>query len=239
MDNINILIVEDNNINRRIISQIIKGIGFTPIEAENGKVALDLLEKHDIAYILMDLVMPVMDGYEATKKIKETKDIPVIAISADTYSHLTDKMISSGIDAVLSKPLNKDDLLQTMYALNEKKESNTFSYTIFNKHEFENFLTDKAVRKEIVQTFIDEEKNDTNKLTRAFQSEDIDTIYNAVHYMKGSFSYIKANTLFELSKTILDSCKQKQLKTVLSYQDELMKKYHTLLSELRSYLKDT
>lgn len=236
MDNFNILIVEDNNINRRIISNIIKSLGFEPIEAENGQKALAILDTTEVAYILMDLMMPVMDGYEASRKIKETKDTPIIAISADQYSHLTDRMIDAKIDAVLSKPINKDDLLQTMYALNEKKESNTDTYTIFNKRAFEQFLTDESVRLEIAKTFIDEEPNDSKRLNIAFESENLDTIYNAVHYMKGSFSYIKANTLFELSKVILDQCKNKNLQKVLSYQDELLKKYNQLLTELKSYI---
>lgn len=239
-ENINILIVEDNNINRRIISNIIKGLGFDPIEAENGREALRVLQSKTVSYILMDLLMPVMDGYEATKLIKssDSKNVPIIAISADQYSHLTDKMIEVGFDAVLSKPINKDDLLQTMYELNERSESKTVSYQIFNPRDFEAFLTDPALRKEIAQTFVNEATHDTRKLTKAFDSKDLDDINNAVHYMKGSFSYVKANALFTLSKTILDICKANKLEEVLDYQDELFKKYNQLLTELQFYLNN-
>lgn len=237
-DSINILIVEDNNINRRIISNIIKSLGFDPLEAENGREALRVLQSEKVSYILMDLLMPVMDGYQATKEIKKSanKNIPIIAISADQYSHLTEEMIAAGFDAVLSKPINKDDLLQTMYGLNEKKESNYTSYQVFNPVAFEQFLTDPDLRKEIVQTFLNEKNHDTKRLTKAFDSEVIDDIYNAVHYMKGSFSYLKSDTLFTLSKTILDECKSNNLDVVLKYKDELFKKYNKLLTELQFYM---
>ncbi len=234
---VNILIVEDNNINRKIISSMIRSIGFIPIEAENGREALILLQTTSVSYILMDLLMPVMDGKEATKEIRKNGlNVPIIAISADQYSSLTPELKSLGFNDVLSKPIDKDELLKTLYRVNESIESNVVNYKIFSPRDFEEFLTDPELRKEIASTFVNEQPHDTKKLTAAFDSKDIDKIYNAVHYMKGSFSYVKASSLFDLSKEILDVCKKNDLDTVFSYKDELFKKYNQLLTEIQFYL---
>ena len=108
-----ILIVEDNLINMKIASTIIKNMGHNYIEAYNGLEALETLEKKNVDLILMDIQMPILNGYDATKKIREDEkhnDIPIIAMTA--YSMVGDRelFLESGMDDYISKPYSNKTL---------------------------------------------------------------------------------------------------------------------------------
>ena len=84
--------------------------------AMNGKEAIQAFKNHKVDMILMDLMMPEMNGYEATKKIRELdSNIPILAMSANAYSEDVKKCLDVGMNAHISKPLNKDILYQTIF----------------------------------------------------------------------------------------------------------------------------
>jgi signal transduction histidine kinase/CheY-like chemotaxis protein len=107
-----ILIVDDIDINRTLIQQYLKKQPFKLIQAKNGEEALDCLSKEHFDVVLMDIKMPIMDGYEATKRIKVSYDIPVIAITASvltTGSDNVNKLFNSFLENPLSaKTLNAE-----------------------------------------------------------------------------------------------------------------------------------
>ncbi len=103
----NILLVEDVPTNQFIIKSILNDLGCNVEIAENGKVAIDKVQNHQYDAVFMDCHMPVMDGYEATKKIRKL-DINqpfIIALTANAFKEDEDKCLASGMDAFLSKPL--------------------------------------------------------------------------------------------------------------------------------------
>ena len=105
-----IIITDDIFTNRLLLSEIISDLGHECLEAENGKVAIELLQKHDdIDLILMDIEMPVMNGLEATKYIREKiappkNKIPVIALTAHNPKIFFDDYRDVGFDQLLTKP---------------------------------------------------------------------------------------------------------------------------------------
>lgn len=110
-----ILIVEDNEMNRDMLSRRLVRYGYDTIIAIDGEEALDKAstEKPDI--ILMDLSLPKIDGWEATRRIKsdpETSKIPVIALTAHALSEDRDKALAAGCDDYEIKPLDFPKLLQ-------------------------------------------------------------------------------------------------------------------------------
>lgn len=117
-----ILLVEDNEINMEIETEILKGLGFAIDQAENGKIAVEKMQQAkpgDYAFILMDIQMPVMNGRQATKAIRKLADetlsrIPIIALSADAFESDRRKSIESGMDAHLAKPIDIPLLLETV-----------------------------------------------------------------------------------------------------------------------------
>ncbi len=109
----NILIVEDNPMNQFLAQTIFENEGYTIGIAENGLEAIDILKKQTFDLILMDLMMPIMNGYDATKKIREDLklDITIIAVTADVTSNVKEKCLDAGMNDYISKPYNGDELI--------------------------------------------------------------------------------------------------------------------------------
>lgn len=112
-----ILLVEDNEINQQVAQEILEQAGFNVQIAENGKKALERVKQHNFAALLMDLQMPVMNGYEATAEIRkdpELKDLPIIAMTADVMKHDREKVFESGMNDYVTKPIDLDHLFSTL-----------------------------------------------------------------------------------------------------------------------------
>ncbi|MFC5047376.1 response regulator [Aquimarina hainanensis] len=114
-EKINVLLVEDNKVNQLITEKIITNYGFRCDSANDGEEAVALAAKNEYALILMDVMMPKMDGFEATKHIKgNNKDIPVVALTALSEELNKKKFNEVGIEEVLNKPVNPEKLYQTI-----------------------------------------------------------------------------------------------------------------------------
>lgn len=101
-----ILVVEDEPMSVRVIQQILKTYQFELIIAHNGLDAIEKFKHQDISLVIMDLYMPEMDGFEASKRIKQiSKDTPIIVISTTTIAE-EELQKDIGIDYLLTKPLN-------------------------------------------------------------------------------------------------------------------------------------
>jgi signal transduction histidine kinase len=127
-ENVKILVAEDNPINKFLIVKVLKGWNIFADVVENGKEALDKLAENDYDLILMDTFMPVMNGLEATRLIREgyvegKKDIPVITFSAAVMENDKKAAIDAGADDVLSKPFELGILHQKIIQFTEKKYS--------------------------------------------------------------------------------------------------------------------
>lgn len=112
-----ILIVEDNDLNRKLLETILIRLNHEVITAENGMIAIELAKKHIPDLVLMDLRMPVLDGYKATKIITNEDTlthIPVVAISANSSETDIKKAFESGCRQYLKKPLKKAHLLEIL-----------------------------------------------------------------------------------------------------------------------------
>jgi signal transduction histidine kinase/ActR/RegA family two-component response regulator len=119
-----ILYVEDNLMNQKVMSLVLKTFGIAPVIAANGKEALVLLEESDFDVVLMDFRMPVMDGFEATTRIRSSESrvrnpqIPIIGITADVFDESTKRGLDCGMNAILAKPLENDKLLAILKSYN-------------------------------------------------------------------------------------------------------------------------
>jgi len=115
-----ILVAEDNKINFFVANRFLEGWGVIVKHAENGQLALELLEKEDFDLILMDLQMPVMDGIEATKIIRESQNpkinsIPIVALTAAIMSESHDKIDKLSINDYVLKPFKPHDLFARIH----------------------------------------------------------------------------------------------------------------------------
>jgi CheY-like chemotaxis protein len=113
LQNVNVLLVEDNEINQELASVILMDAGIHVVIASNGEEALSLVKRQNFDVILMDVQMPVMDGFETTRLIREDttlSKIPIIAMTANVYTEIKDKCIQVGMNGYISKPFNRSDL---------------------------------------------------------------------------------------------------------------------------------
>ena len=120
-----ILLVEDNELNAEIAKTVLEDIGALITRAENGQQALELFKEkpaETFDVILMDLMMPVMDGYTATRKIRElersdAKTVPIIAMTANAFQEDAEKCIAVGMNAHLAKPLDIEKMKKTIKSI--------------------------------------------------------------------------------------------------------------------------
>ena len=115
-----ILIVEDDDASRKMLAKRLKTVGYKLMTAANGKegVKKAVLERPEL--IIMDMAMPVMDGWEATKMLKtypETKDIPILALTAFTKVPDMEKSLDAGCDDFETKPVKFEHLLRKVHQL--------------------------------------------------------------------------------------------------------------------------
>jgi len=113
-----ILIVDDDNRNIFALSAVLKSKGYKCVSATGGEEGLDLLKKEkDIAVVLMDMMMPGMDGYQAMAEMNdhpELKDIPVIAVTAQAMVGDRERCINAGAVGYVSKPINVEELTRLL-----------------------------------------------------------------------------------------------------------------------------
>ena len=117
-----LLLVEDNMINMEIANMILQEAGFTVETAENGKIAVDKVSSSEPGYydaVLMDIQMPVMDGYEATREIralhnKDLANIPILAMTANAFKEDELAALEAGMQAHIAKPVDVEQLMKTL-----------------------------------------------------------------------------------------------------------------------------
>ena len=120
-----ILVVEDNDRNRRLMRILLKASGYEVIEAATGKEAMDYLKTQKPDLILMDIQLPHTDGLELTREIKngaETSDIPIIAVTAYAMKGDRERILEAGCDGYISKPINTREVPLIIANILEKIE---------------------------------------------------------------------------------------------------------------------
>ena len=114
---LSVLLVEDNQVNQLVASNLLKKLGHRADHAENGLKAIQALEQSHYDLVLMDCQMPVMDGYEATQRIRQNpqwKDLPIIAVTANVMQGDREDCLASGMNDYITKPYKRDELREVI-----------------------------------------------------------------------------------------------------------------------------
>ena len=114
-----ILIVDDVETNRFTLRDIIADMGCQPILTENGEQALKIVERFPLSLIISDVAMPVMDGYEATKLIRDLDNriianVPIVAMTANAFGEERRKAFACGMNGYITKPIETNVLFETL-----------------------------------------------------------------------------------------------------------------------------
>jgi CheY-like chemotaxis protein len=119
-----ILIVEDNERNRKLVRDVLQHRGYRTLEAETGEDGLRLAREHGPALVLMDIQLPGIDGITALRRLRQdptTRAIPVMAVTASAMTHDRHKIMAAGFDGYQSKPISVRDFLSAVRALLDRR----------------------------------------------------------------------------------------------------------------------
>ena len=115
---LNILFIEDDRMNRRVVGDMLDVAGATMVEAESAERGLEILDEQDFEMVLVDLRMPGMDGITAIRHIRARSDakgmVPIIVVTADVAPDLRQRCLSAGADDVIFKPVAMDSLFDAI-----------------------------------------------------------------------------------------------------------------------------
>jgi signal transduction histidine kinase/CheY-like chemotaxis protein len=210
-ENTLILVVEDNEINQSLIKHLFNGWQLEFNLADNGKAAIDQLQQKKYDLILMDIQMPEMDGYTATRKIRtELKlDTPIIAMTAHALSGEREKCLSYGMDEYISKPIEYEQLYKLIARFTQKNKPFLLQKTTSRKvgdgpFKYINLQYMKEVsmgnadyEKTVTEQFIDTIPGDLLTIENAWQENDIPYLQQVAHNMKTTVSVMGLNDLLQ------------------------------------------
>lgn len=198
LKDLRILLAEDNDINRLYATSILKMWGCSADVAENGYVALEKVRNNDYDIILMDIQMPVMDGFEASKAIKMSgapkNQIPIIALTANSSAIDIEKCLAAGMIDCIGKPFTPENLFAVLLKYGEHK-LNHFD----KKQEKENIdlsylkkisNNDKEFLKEIINSFLHNTPKAIHDIKTYLQSKNWVKMEEQIHKIKPTLTMI-------------------------------------------------
>jgi len=112
-----ILVVEDNEMNMKLVRDVLQATGYATLEATSGEEAIEVARTHAPALVLMAIRLPGIDGVEALARLRrdeQTTSIPVLALTAQAMSGDREQFLDAGFDGYLAKPVDVDELIQTV-----------------------------------------------------------------------------------------------------------------------------
>jgi PAS domain S-box-containing protein len=222
--NVRVLLVEDNDINRLYAKSILQTWKCNTDIAENGLIAIEKLKNNSYDVILMDVQMPVMDGYEATKAIRmmphPTGSTPIIALTANATKIDVEKCLQAGMNDYLSKPFTPEDLYQTLF---EKLKIVPLSASVVkpvtSKSYDLNYLknisgNNQEFIKEMLQTFTQSIPVSLKDMEEALNTADLVKLARIAHQIKPSMTLLGIHHLKETTVSIEELAKSSSAPTL-------------------------
>nr|WP_320017425.1 response regulator [uncultured Desulfobacter sp.] len=258
---LNVLVAEDNWINQTLAISLLKKMGHRVTLATNGKEAVDLFEQDRFDLVLMDLQMPVMDGFEATRIIRQrmgktspsigsgsVESIPVIAMTAHTMKGDRERCIRAGMTEYISKPIEPGKLTRVIARLSPKsepgdrrssvsgegpKDSGGDSTGILElKKALELVSGDQSVFREISGYFVENAPKYLVPVKEALASGDADALERTAHALKGSLSNFCAKPAVDAAFMLEQAGRNKELDAAQNHLPVLEKCIDQLVSKL-------
>ncbi|MBD1395637.1 CHASE3 domain-containing protein [Pontibacter sp. JH31] len=247
---LHVLVTEDNVLNQKLAIRVLSDMGFSVEVASNGSEAVQLLQagqRFDI--ILMDIQMPVMDGYEATRVIREELkiDIPIMAMTAHAMSGEKERCIAYGMNDYLSKPFKARELQSKIYlllgtdALSPEAEFSTAAATptVYDLSYLSNMAGGNiGFMKEMVGLFLTHTPLELKKLEQAVMQAQLTQVSEVAHKLKSSVAMMGIERMVyllkELESQAHDAANPHIMKTL---HEEIAKIGETALHELGKWVK--
>ena len=241
-----LLLAEDNFINQKVALRILREAGYSAEPVMNGKDAVEAVAEKKFDLVLMDVQMPEMDGFTATKKIREAdhsrKSIPIIAITAHALLGDKEKCMEAGMNDYLSKPINAETLIlkldkwlnvkasdEKITPKSEKKKDVIFDFDHLDKMA----SGDEEFRKELLVTYFEDIIARLVNLEKFIEVGDFQNIIGEAHTIKGASYSVGAKKIGDEAYGIELSGKVKDIKNAL----ERIRPLKAAVEETRKILK--
>jgi len=231
---ISLLVVEDNTINQKIITELLKLSGIKVVIAENGQIALDKLQQQTFAAVLMDIQMPVMDGLEASRQIRlqpAFANLPIIALTAGVTLEEQETYKAAGMNDFLPKPFDLKRLTETIKRnlkvnqavellvpeslLAESDKQWTALEQALPGFDLENIKIIVSGQPELLKSFLQEfysdAKDDSSAIAKMLNLGDTQGAQRLVHTLKGLSGSLGAMQLYDASEAFNNQLKQQHL----------------------------
>ncbi len=217
MPNLDILVVDDDPVNLQVATLMLKRQNHTITQATNGQQALDMYKEGNFDMIFMDVNMQIMDGYEATKRIRAIEKerdthIPIIALTALVFKDDVQKCLDAGMDDYVSKPFYEKDLIGVIvkffsnikYAKEiDEQSQDEQSQNILNKKDALLRAGDDWETFELMSdTYFDFSKEQLGLIKKALEEKDIEQIHTIAHTLKGTLSMIGSIEAMQSAKSL-------------------------------------
>ncbi|OHE27716.1 MAG: hypothetical protein A2084_02405 [Tenericutes bacterium GWC2_39_45] len=240
------LIVDDNRLNRVALGSILKKMGMKSKSVGSGIQAIESVTNESFDVILMDLQMPEMDGLEATRRIrhlgKKYLNLPIIAVTANTYIKDYDLMKTAQINDVIFKPIQFDQLNQMLrkYIKQENEIHIPDELFVFDSYDFKmRFEGSDDIADEVINSFLSEYSGDLERINTAVKSQDSVKIIETTHYFKGSCSYLSGKRAVWLLGFMIEQAKANDLSRMEHCFDMLNIEIKTLVESIETYKRKT
>ncbi|MDH5408320.1 MAG: response regulator [Gammaproteobacteria bacterium] len=240
-----VLLVEDNVVNQKVTTAMLKHFSIETDIADNGQVGIEMAKSKQYDMILMDCQMPVMNGFDATLQLRKLNsstdatqnDIPILAMTANASPEDVDRCIEVGMNDVIAKPVELNTLLNILKKwVNPEKNTSSVRETKTNSKQVRanEVLDDKVIKElydlmgddvnSVFDAFLQSLSEHMPALEQAVEAEDLEQIATISHTLKGSSANIGANKFSSLSKAIMELARAKNF-------DGINKLLHDLIEE--------
>lgn len=192
-----ILLVDDNEDNRNLLCLYLRNTPFTFATAENGKEAVRMFKHSSFDFVFMDIEMPIMDGYEATRQIrrweqeKKLKATPIVALTAHAFVRFRKKCMAAGCAGYLTKPVQRETLIHSIatHLQMDKNDSTDGNEDIPVQKRLSNKVPEVCLDpkiKTLLPRFLKNKRKEAEKLFKTLQSDDMDELQSQSHTIKGT-----------------------------------------------------
>ena len=211
-----LLVAEDNEVNRQLAVALLKKLGYDADLVENGREALDALERESYDVVLMDVQMPEVDGLEATRRIHQrfgSADRPrIIAMTANAMEGDREECLAAGMDDYVSKPIRREELARALARCAPRRVQETLdraALETLDRATLETLVSSlgggdegREAVGELVDTFLDDASTQMATLREAVESGDADTVRRVAHTLKSTGATFGAQPFAELCREL-------------------------------------
>ncbi|MEM6522390.1 MAG: ATP-binding protein [Bacteroidota bacterium] len=238
---VRVLLVEDNDINRLYALNILKKWNCQIDQAENGYTALEKLKVNNYDIILMDVQMPIMDGYEATNTIRKTfpegkNNVPIIALTANAIKGDNEKCLEMGMNDYLSKPFQPESLFDAMSKfVNEREKPESASQIIDLSYLKGVCNNDESFMREMIDTFVTNTPQIISEMVHMSKEQNWRQVSALAHKLKPSVTFMGINQIKDAIKRIESFAKEgRKIDVVAKDIDEVREVIDKAINELSS-----